>query len=173
MRVLLKESDYYPPNETARSLVNQSTNFIGILIDDIRTIHHTQGAYIIERELVKLGYCSFIFNTGADDGGAKAEYIKILRRRRVDGGVVLMGSTFQNDTIKASIVKHLGDLPIVMANGYLELPNVYGILADEQNGVSNCVELLHSKGRTNLAFMIDNYTPSNKLKKTGLYRSGD
>ncbi len=85
----------------------------------------------------------------------------------MDGGVVLMGSTFQNDTIKASIVKHLGDLPIVMANGYLELPNVYGILADEQNGVSNCVELLHSKGRTNLAFMIDNYTPSNKLKKQG------
>ncbi len=77
VRVLLKESDYYPPNETARSLVNQSTNFIGILIDDIRTIHHTQGgAYIIERELVKLGYCSFIFNTGADDGGRRQSILK-------------------------------------------------------------------------------------------------
>ena len=54
----------YSPNEAARGLVTQASKIIGILVDDIRTIHHTDGAYIIERELVKLGYCCIIFNTG-------------------------------------------------------------------------------------------------------------
>jgi LacI family transcriptional regulator len=160
----LKKYDYFP-NETARGLVNQASKIIGILVDDIRTIHHTEGAYIIERELAKLGYCSIIFNTGVDNA-SKAEYIKILRRRRIEGAV-LIGSSFQNKEIGCAIKKHLNDQPIVMANGYLDLPNVYGVLADEQNGVANCVKMLYEKGHTRPAFVIDFHTPSNKLKQLG------
>jgi len=164
LKALLKEDNYFP-NETARSLVNRSSKFIGILIDDIRTIHHTEGAYIIERQLVELGYCCMIFNTGTDNK-SKASYIELMRKRRVDG-VVMMGSTFQNDEVAASITKHLSNLPVVMANGYLDLPNTYGILADEQNGVASCVELLYQRGRRNLAFVNNVFTPSNKLKQRG------
>lgn len=164
LQKLLKEYNYFP-NEAARSLVNQTSRFIGILIDDIRTIHHTEGAYIIERQLVDLGYCCMIFNTGRDNE-SKARYIEIMRTRRVDG-VVMMGSTFQNDEVAASINQHLSDVPVVMANGYLDLPNTYGILADEQNGVASCVELLYKKGKSKLAFVIDVYTPSNRLKQRG------
>jgi LacI family transcriptional regulator len=100
LQKLLKEYNYFP-NEAARSLVNQTSRFIGILIDDIRTIHHTEGAYIIERQLVDLGYCCMIFNTGRGNE-SKARYIEIMRTRRVDG-VVMMGSTFQNGEVAASI----------------------------------------------------------------------
>src|SRR5690606_19568193 len=134
----------YSPNEAARGLVTQASKIIGILVDDIRTIHHTDGAYIIERELVKLGYCCIIFNTGTDEA-SKANYINILKRRRVEGAV-LIGSSFQVKAVEQAIKKYLSDTPIVMANGYLDLPNVYGILADEQNGVANCVKLLFDKG---------------------------
>lgn len=161
---LLKKYDYFP-NETARGLVNQASKIIGILVDDLRTSHHTEGAYIIERELAKLGYCCIIFNTGTDNK-SKADYLKILRQRRVDGAV-LMGSTFQNEMIKEAIIKYLKNQPIIMANGYLDLPNVYGVMADEQNGVANCVKLLAKKGHTKLAFVIDNPTPSNLLKQLG------
>lgn len=156
---------HYSPSETARGLVNQASRIIGILVADIRTIHHTDGAYFIERELTKLGYCCIIFNTGTDDE-SKAEYIKILNRRRVEGAV-LIGSSFQTDTVKHAIERYLPNAPIVMANGCLDLPNVYGVLADEVNGVSNCVKLLYSKGHKRPAFVIDLYTPSNKLKMLG------
>lgn len=149
---LLKKYDYFP-NETARGLVTKASKIIGILIDDLRTPHHTEGAYIIERELAKLGYCCIIFNSGADDK-SKADYLKILRQRRVDGAV-LMGSSFQNETIKEAIIKYLPSQPVIMVNGYLDLPNVYGVMADEQNGVANCVKLLVDKGHLRPAFVID------------------
>lgn len=161
---LLAKYDY-SPSETARGLVNQASKIIGILIADIRTIHHTDGAYFIERELTKLGYCCIIFNTGMDDE-SKAEYIKILSRRRVEGAV-LIGSSFQTETVNHAIQKYLHTAPIVMVNGYLDLPNVYGVLADDQNGVANCVRLLFEKGHNRPAFVIDFHTPSNQAKQLG------
>jgi LacI family transcriptional regulator len=155
----------YSPSETARGLVNQASKIIGILVADIRNIHHTDGAYFIERELTKLGYCCIIFNTGTDDV-AKAEYIKILSRRRVEGAV-LIGSSFQTEAVDHAIQRYLNNTPVVIANGYIDLPNVYGVLADEQNGVANCVKLLFDKGHVHPAFVNDFYTPSNKLKQLG------
>jgi LacI family transcriptional regulator len=159
----------YSPSETARGLVNQASKIIGILVADIRTIHHTDGAYIIERELAKLGYCSIIFNTGTDDA-AKAEYIKILSRRRVEGAV-LIGSSFQTEAVRHAIQQYLSAPPIVIANGYIDLPNVHGVLADEQNGVINCVKLLFEKGHRHPAFVIDVHTPSNDLKQLGFVQA--
>ncbi|MDD4295715.1 MAG: LacI family DNA-binding transcriptional regulator [Ruminiclostridium sp.] len=155
----------YSPSETARGLVNRASKMIGILVADIRTIHHTDGAYIIERELSKLGYCCIIFNTGTDDA-SKSEYIKILSRRRVEGAV-LIGSSFQTEPVECAIQKYLSNQPVVIANGYLDLPNVYGVIADEQNGVANCVKLLFEKGHKRPAFVIDFHTPSNNLKQLG------
>ena len=164
----------YSPNETARGLVNQASRMIGILISDIRTIHHTDGAYIIEQELVKLGYCCIIFNTGADEA-SKAGYIQILSQRKVEGAVMI-GSAFQTAAVADAIEAYLPDVPVVIANGYLDLPNVYGVLADEKYGVSACVDMLVKKGHTKLAFIIDVHTVSNDLKlegyKFGVERNG-
>jgi len=161
---ILEECNYYP-NESARGLVNQQSKIIGILISDIRTTHHTEGVYYIEREFVKLGYCCIIMNTGIDDD-SKAGYIKMLNQRRVEAAA-LIGSTFQSEPVENAIKKYLPNTPIIISNGYLDLPNVYGVICDERNGIYNCVKLLVDKGRRNLAFVIDNYTPSNKLKMLG------
>jgi LacI family transcriptional regulator len=161
----LLEKHNYSPNEMARSLVNQASKMIGILIGDIRNIHHTDGAYIIERELAKLGYCCIIFNTGSGDA-EKAEYIRLLAQRRVECAV-LIGSSFQSDTVISAISRHLANIPIFISNGYIDLPNIYGVLADERGGVSNCVEMLYANGNRCLAFVIDQYTPSNQLKLQG------
>jgi len=159
------EEYHYSPNEAARGLVNQASKIIGILISDIRTTHHTEGVYYMEREFEKLGYCCIIMNTGGDEE-SKARYIKILNQRRVEAAV-LIGSTFQCDSVKNAIQQYLPNTPVVISNGYMDLPNVYGVMSDEQNGITNCVKLLADKGRKNLAFVIDKYTPSNKLKLLG------
>ena len=51
---------HYTPDAAARGLVSQSSRIIGILIADIRNIHHTDGAYYIERKLAALNYCCVI-----------------------------------------------------------------------------------------------------------------
>jgi len=161
---LLKKYNYCP-NETARGLVNKSTKIIGILVSDIRNKHHTDGAYIIEREMTLRGYCCIIFNTGLEES-SKAKYMKILEQRRVEG-VVMIGSSFQCEQVKQKIQEHLSNVPIIMANGYIDLPNVYGVLVDECKGVSDCVKLLASKGHKKLAYVYDEYTPSAQMKIKG------
>ncbi|NLI22882.1 MAG: LacI family transcriptional regulator [Clostridiales bacterium] len=166
----LLEKLNYSPNALARGLVYQSSKTIGILVADIRNIHHTDGAYHIERELITQGYCCIILNTGIDDA-EKVHSIEILSHRRVEG-VVMMGSVFQSDAVKAAISQSLKDVPVAIVNGWLDLPNVYGILSDEQGGVSACVEHLVSKGRRHIAFICDQpYNPSNTLKESGYLNS--
>lgn len=155
----------YLPNEVARGLVNQASKIIGIVVSDMRTAHHTESVYYMEREFVKLGYCCIILNSGTEEND-RAQCIQILRQRRVEAAI-LIGSSFQLDRVKKAIMEHIPHIPIVISNGYLALPNVYGVIADEQNGISNCVKLLVEKGRRNLAFIIDKYTPSNSLKQLG------
>lgn len=161
----LLEEYSYTPNETARSLVTQSSRMVGVLISDIRMTHHTDGIFYLQRELSKRGYACLIYNTGTDEA-EQAQYIQLLEQRKVDAAV-LMGSIYQSEGMKRSIKKHLSAIPVFICNGYLDLPNVYGLIADECGGVSSCVELLVDKGRRQLAFIVDHYTPSNTLKRQG------
>ena len=157
--------NHYVPNETARGLVTQSSRMIGILISDIRTTHHTDGIYYIERELSSRGYSCLIYNTGGAER-EQAHYIRLLSQRKV-AALILMGSIYQTEAIQEAVQAYLPNIPVIICNGYLDAPNIYGLIADEQNGVFNCVKLLAEKNRKNPAFMVDHYTPSNRLKQNG------
>ncbi len=159
------EEKHYSPNEAARGLVNQSSRIIGILLSDLRTTHHTDGIFFIQQELDALGYCCIIMNTGHEEA-EKARYIQLLNQRRVEAAV-LIGSTFETNMVRQAITEYLPNIPIFVTNGYLDLPNVYGVISDERNGVVDCVRHLAEKGRKNLAFVVDYETPSNLSKING------
>ncbi len=161
---LLKKYNY-TPNAAARGLVMQSSRLVGILIVDIRVTHHTNSAFLIEKELTKRGYCCIIMGTGAEDE-QKARYIEILEQRRVEG-VILMGSMFMTEKVKESIKRHLPEVPVVIVNGYLDLPNVSGVIVDEDSGMEQCVDLLWSKNKRKIAFVLDSSSPSNYKKRQG------
>lgn len=165
---LLDESGY-TPDVMARGLVTQASRFIGILIEDIRVSHHTDSVYVIEQEMTARGYTCITFSTG-NDPAQKAKYIEILEQRRVQG-VILIGSMFATEPVKIAIQRHLSDIPTVMVNGILDLPNVYNILVDEERGTEDCVEYLFNRGRRNFAYIMDIPTPSNLRKLRG-FQSG-
>ena len=165
---LLDESGY-TPDVMARGLVMQASHFIGILIEDIRVSHHTDSAYVIEQEMTAHGYTCITFSTG-NDPLQKAKYIEILEQRRVQG-VILIGSMFATEPVKEAVQRHLSNIPVVIVNGVLDLPNVYNILIDEEHGTEECVEYLASQGRRKLAYIMDVPTPSNQMKLKG-FRSG-
>ncbi|MFA9378436.1 MAG: LacI family DNA-binding transcriptional regulator [Lachnotalea sp.] len=165
---LLKEYNYIP-DENARGLVNKSTKLIGILIQDIRNSHHSDLAYVVEKKLRESGYCSLIINAGYEDK-LMAESIRILDQRKVDG-IMLVGSAFQNDIVEKELRERISTAPIVLANGYLNLPNAYSILVDERSGIEQAVELMYSKGKRNIAFMASLGTPSSYAKLQG-YEDG-
>ena len=170
IEALLKEYNY-TPNEAARGLVMQSSRIIGILIEDIRVFHHTEAAYVIEQELTGRGYTCITLSTGPKVE-RKMEYIRILEQRRVEG-VILMGSMFGVKEVQECMEKYLPHIPVALVNGCMDLPQSYSVLADEERGVEDCVRLLVSKGRRNLAFIQDADTPSNRSKLRGFLRAAE
>jgi len=159
----------YIPNETARSLVTQSSHMIGILLTDMRTTHHTNGVYYIQYEFAERGYSCLIYNTGRDESNW-VHYIQSLSQREVDAAV-LMGSIYQSETVASALRTYLPNTPVVLCNGELDLPNVYSIVCDERGGVENCVRLLLASGQRYPAFLVNQFTPSNRLKLAG-YEAG-
>lgn len=161
----LIEQCHYVPNETARGLVNQSSRLIGILITDVRLTHHADGVFYMEQELARHGYVCLILNTGAEEEKL-ARSIQLLSQRKVDAAI-LMGSIYQTGAVKKAIEAYLPQTPVLLCNGYLDLPNVYGVIADERNGVGNCVSLLVKKGRRHPIYITDSDTPSSQMKEQG------
>ncbi|MBS5520765.1 MAG: substrate-binding domain-containing protein [Clostridiales bacterium] len=134
-------------------------------MSDIRTMHHAEGAYFIEQQLQKYGYNCIMMNSGFTDQ-SRAEGIRTLCARRAEA-VVLIGSTFQSEGVKNAIREYISELPVIIENGYIDLPNVYGVLADEKNGIAECVRFLRQKGKKHLVFINKDDTPSNRLKIEG------
>ncbi|MGN0251001.1 MAG: LacI family DNA-binding transcriptional regulator [Oliverpabstia sp.] len=161
----LLEENSYTPNAAARGLVMQSSRFIGILIEDIRVSHHTDSVYVISQEMMASGYTCITLSTGTEPE-QKAKYIEILEQRQVEGAI-LIGSMFSSDVVKESIKKHLSNIPVVLVNGTLDLPNVYSILINEEQGTQECVKYLLEQGRRNISYMMDVSTPSNQRKLQG------
>lgn len=155
----------FVPNDTARSLTTKTSRMIGILIADLRTTHHTDGVYVIEHEFSKNGYACLIYNTGADPE-SQASYIQLLSQRKIDA-VVMMGSVYQNEAVQKAIETYIPQIPVAICNGYLDGENIYGIVSDEEGGVSDCVRLLAESGHKDIAFISNHMTPSNLGKVKG------
>ena len=155
----------FVPDETARGLASRTTKLIGILISDLRTTHHADGVYLIQRELSELGYSCLIYNTGIEEE-EQSRAIRMISQRHADAAC-LMGSIYQNDAVKNAIKNDMPDRPVILCNGYLAGENIYGLISDEMEGVYGCVRLLKEQGRRNIAFLINRVTPSNSEKREG------
>lgn len=168
IRALLAEHRYVP-NEAARGLVTQSSRLVGVLVADIRNQHHIEGAYYIAQELARLGYCALVLNTGGSDE-ERAAGIRMLETRKAEAAV-LMGSIFQTEAVRDAIACSLPEAPVFMLNGEMDLPNVYSVLSDDRAGTADCVAYLAERGRKRVAFLVDQPTPSSRLKQLG-YEEG-
>ena len=135
---IISESNFVI-NDTARSLSTQSTKIIGLLIADIRTTQHTDAIYHFTHEFYNNGYACLIYNTGSDPV-KQAEFIQLLSTRKIEA-VVMIGSIFQNDEVRDAVKKYLPDVPVGMCNGFLDLENVYSVVADERGGPSNALKI--------------------------------
>jgi len=161
----LLERRHYHPDVAARGLVSGDTRIIGILVADIRNTHYTEGAYYIERAMSQSGYNSLIFNTGNDAPSIRKSVESLMCRK--PAAVAMIGSTFQTGAVEEIIRDYLRDTPVVIANGILDLPNVYGVVSDEEQGVENCIRYLTKRGKKKIAFINDADTASNRSKLRG------
>lgn len=159
------EKNNYTPSAIARGMVSKSMKTVSVLTVDIRVPHYAKTAYTIEREFSRRGYEVSLCNTG----GELEETIKYLRtalEKKADG-IVLVGSVFNTLCKNAEISGLLKNVPVVLANGKLELPNSYSVLVDDRYGISLAVEHLIQKGHREIYYLRDMDTVSAQLKCEG------
>ena len=154
----------YQPNAIARGLVAGSMKTVAILTVDVRVPHYAMTSYVMEEMMSKLGYMVLLCNTGERPEGWK-KYLTQLAERHVDG-IVLTGSIYERLTID-DIPKNIQNIPIVMANGYLDRPGFYSVLVDEGRGMALAAEHLHNRGKRKIAFVRDLDTESADRKLKG------
>lgn len=161
---ILKKHNY-TPNAFARGLMSSSIKSIGVITVDIRKQHYANTAFTIEQDFSKLGYSVILCNTG----GKTAEsinYFKMLMEKKVDG-IILIGSIFNDQKVKKYVSKYVKNVPIVLANGHLDVDNSYSVLVDDFDGIYRCVEYLYQKKHTKIVYIKDMKTYSAERKKEG------
>lgn len=161
--ILLKHN--YLPNPSAKGLADRNSHMIALVVSDIRDIHYSGTVYMVEQELSKKGYHCLLVNTG-DEPERRVEVLRSVMQKQVEG-VVMIGSTFQEKYIQKAITRLLPKTPVVMANAYLPLPNVYGILCDGRRGIEQAVDYLTEQGHQNIAFVGGVSNASAREKRKG------
>lgn len=157
----------YQPSAIARGLASGSTKIIAIFAVDVRVPHYAKTSFIMERLLSDQGYMVIICNTGEEISDWR-RYLSLMRERNIDG-IILTGSIY-NRLEKDDILNGFSDIPIVMANGRIKLPNVKSVFVDEGRGIELATEHMFSRGHKKLAYVVDKDTESAERKKNGFIR---
>jgi LacI family transcriptional regulator len=156
----------FSPNAIARGLVYKSMKTIGILLTDIRNLHFSSSAYVLERMFFEWGYNTMLCNTG-DDLEKKKKYVRLLAENKVDG-LVLLGSVFFEAEIEKMIHDYLPNTPVVISNGILQTTkNSYSVLIDHNHGFKLIINHLCERGYENIYFVSSNDTNNTRRKKRG------
>ena len=155
----------FKPNAMARALVSNSLKTVAIITVDIRVPHFASITYFFEQEFTKRGYHVIICNTSGSVEKA-IDYLKMLLNTKIDG-IAFVGSIFDLLNSNKEAMKLLKNIPVVVANGQLNLPNCYSVLCDDAYGVSQAVEYLFKKGRHNIFYINDIDTKSALFKIDG------
>lgn len=112
----MKELDYMP-NEVARNLFHNRTNFVGVMMPDIAHPFFATVTKFIEEELYENGYKVVLCNT-VEKSDREKEFVDMLRRRIVDG--IIMGA----HSLEIEKYRNL-NLPIVALDRIIEgIPNI-------------------------------------------------
>lgn len=162
------DQNEYQPSAIARGLVAGSMKTVAILAVDVRVPHYARTSYIMEQMMSEQGYMVLLCNTGNDIATWK-KYLQNLAERQVDG-IVLTGSIYEQLSEK-DIPASVSGIPIVMANGRLDIPGFYSVLVDEGRGMELAVEHLFHTGKKNIAFVRDLETESADRKREGFLRA--
>lgn len=162
------EEEGYTPNIFARGLGLNTMKMIGILCTDVSDIFYAKAVSIIENALRQYGYDSLLCSTG-NKLGDKQKYIDLLLAKRVDA-LVLIGSTFKEESDNSHIEKAASKVPTVIINGLIDVPNTYCVTCDEYGAMYENVISLVKKGCHDILYLYDVESYSGMQKLNG-YRA--
>ena len=135
----------YRPNAVARSLVEQTTRTLGVMVSDLRNPFFADMVHGMQEEATAVGY-RLLFNTGCREVDQEAAALEMLLQLRVDG-VVLAGAILGPKDLRRAREA----APLVLVGRRGRVPGVDTISLNEQAGAALAVEHLAGLGHRRIA----------------------
>jgi LacI family transcriptional regulator/LacI family asc operon transcriptional repressor len=162
---IMEETDY-TPNAFARGLTNNTIKTIGLMCADCSDHFLASAIAYLETGFRSYGYDCILCNTGYEPY-TRAKYMKLLLAKKVDA-IVLIGSSFiHSDEVNNQYLYDASqDVPIVVINGYIDSPNIYCTLCDDEDAIYGVTKKFIANGFKNSLFLYRANSPTglNKLK---------
>lgn len=157
----------YTPNVFARSLGLDTMRTIGIMCADSSDPWLAEAIYHLEQELRRNGYDSILCCSGYQPD-TKKNYFELLRSKRVDA-IILAGSHYVEPKSRdnAYLTEAARKLPLMLVNGFLDVPGIYSTVCDDRAAVKMAVTKLIRSGRTSVLYLYAGNSYSNLQKLAG------
>jgi len=136
----------YRPNDLAQSLHRARSMTVGILSTDSFGRFTFPIVEALERRLFDRGIAIFMCNA-TDDPLRERRHIEQLLGKRVDGLIV----TARRADKRASIVPAARGLPVVYVFSYVDAPDAFCLLPDDEGGAKLAASHLAKLGRRRIA----------------------
>lgn len=160
----------YTPNAFARGLGLNTMKTIGIMCADSSDLYLAKAIYYIEQKLRANGYDSILCCTGYELE-TKTSSMNLLITKKVDG-IILVGSNFiyEKDTDNKYIADAAAQVPVMLLNADLDVPNVYSVVSDDFTSMYSATIQMIQAGIEDILYFYNSTSYSGKRKLAG-YRA--
>lgn len=140
----------YVPNETARSLVMQTSKTIGLLIPDILNTYYAEFIKYLEPIITDRGYSLQLCITNAENEKNRYYIEDLIRRRAV--GVIILSLKIDDEEL---IHKMKANMAVVAVEADIE--DIDSICVESRQGIYNTVKYLIAAGHRKIGFVGYSY----------------
>lgn len=157
----------YTPNVFARGLGLNTMKTIGLLCTDSSNVFQAKAISYIEQQLHGAGYDSILCCSGYELEDKK-KCMNLLLNKKVDA-IILISSHFVYGTREENqyIIDAGAQVPVMILNGEVDAPNVYGVLTDDAACVYKAVAKLAEEGAQRILHFYHSHSYSGKKKVEG------
>src|SRR5690348_443191 len=140
----------YRPNLFARSLRNQRSHTVGVMVFDMTDPYCTPILRGIETSLYQASFLPIL--TDVHNERSRFErYLEMLLDRRVEALIVVANWLFVDIEVLADLEKN--SIPTVMIGHELKTDSVSSVIVDNEMGAHSALEHLHSLGHRRIAII--------------------
>lgn len=157
---------HYRPSGIARSLLQNSTNIIGIINRRFDSSFHMKSLDLFSQELQKLGYTTLLLNLPED--GSMDEILSLALEYQVDG--IILTSTLLSSNLVSDCISY--DTPVVQFNRYSVYQDVDSVCLDNYKAGVEIGNYFLTNNHCRIGYISGNINSSTSIdRKLGLEES--